>query len=209
MMAAVLRFSCALQAVERSLQEAVALSTSQAAPLLSAPWGLHFIAHASSSALLTTSKALLQSVRFWKAANAVASTAGLARNSNSSSRGRPVLMARVLNHQNSLKDKQQQQQWKDGPSAGGVAGSSIGASMSATIKASAQAASILSRCVQCPGTFMLPRASVQPPQHASGKLLKPPFKVKASDQTFCVWRLTAAYCAQLEADGLHSPAVAL
>jgi hypothetical protein len=152
-MAALLHISYALQAVERSLQEAVALSTSQAAPLLSVPWGLHFIANASSSALLTNSKALLQSVRFWKAANAVASTAGLARSSHSSNRGRPVLMARVLNHQNSLKEKQQQQR-KDGPSAGGAAGSS-GAGVSATIKACAQTASILSRCVHCFVTVLL------------------------------------------------------
>jgi hypothetical protein len=61
-----------LQAVDKSLNEAVALSTSQASPLLSAGWGLHFISHASSSALLTTSRALLQCVRVWKAANALA-----------------------------------------------------------------------------------------------------------------------------------------
>lgn len=64
--------SLLLQAVDKSLNEAVALCTSQASPLLSAGWGLHFISHASSSALLTTSRALLQCVRVWKAANALA-----------------------------------------------------------------------------------------------------------------------------------------
>lgn len=134
-----------LQAVDRSLSEAVALSTSQAAPLLSAPWGLHFVAHASSSTLLTTSKVLLEAVYFWKAANARAGPAGLA---SSSSRRRPVLMVRALNHQNSFADRQQQQR-KEGTThgSGSGSGSRSSSAVAATAKACAQTATILSRCV--------------------------------------------------------------
>lgn len=132
-----------VQAVDRSLSETVALSTSQAAPLLSAPWGLHFVAHASSSTLLTTSKVLLEAVYFWKAANARAGPAGLA---SSSSRRRPVLMVRALNHQNSFADRQQQQR-KEGARRGSGSGSGSSSAVATTAKACAQTATILSRCV--------------------------------------------------------------
>jgi len=149
-----------LQAVERALSEAVQLSTSQAAPLLSAPWGLHFIAHASSSALLLSSRALLQAVRVWKAASAMAGAAGLASGSGNGGRGRPVLMARVLNHQSSWKEKQQQQQ--QGGKAGGSAGTTGNSSsntVSATILMCGRSASILSQWIKGPGGNSLAAAA--------------------------------------------------
>lgn len=136
-----------LQAVDKSLQEVVALDSSQATPLLSEPWGLHYIAHTSSQTLLTTSKALFEAVYAWKCTNALAEAAGMVQTS-SGNRTRPVLMARAFNHQDS---RQQQQQRKEGPSSGGTAsssgsGSKAAAAMTATVQTCAKTAKLLSRC---------------------------------------------------------------
>lgn len=163
------------QAVDKSLSEAIQLSTSQAAPLLGAPWGLHFIAHASSSALLTTSRALLQALRFWKAATvmsgggaaAAAGSGGATPGSAHSSRVRPVLMARTLNHQGSFGDKQQSPQHQAG---GGSKGSA--ASLSATIKSCAGSASILSRWLRGAGGDSLANAALSTATGAAAAVME-------------------------------------
>lgn len=159
------------QAVDKALSAAVQLSTSQASPLLSAPWGLHFISHASSSALLVTSRALLQSVRFWKAGYVMAGAAGtagaaaggLGRSGSGSSGGRlrPALMARALNHQHSLGgDKQQQQGSSSGKGAGASSeGAGRSATLPAILRACAKSASILSQWLKGPAGDSLAAAA--------------------------------------------------
>jgi hypothetical protein len=135
-------------------------------------------------------------VRFWKAAHAVASTAGLVRNSNSSTRGRPVLMARVLNHQNSLTDKQQQQR-KDGPIAGRAAGSS-GAGVSPTMKACAQTAQILSRFVHPPFTVLILTAPTETRLAVVDHLFS--HVVQYSSSLDPAWHVAASCCSSQSRD---------
>ncbi|KAF6258720.1 hypothetical protein COO60DRAFT_1701205 [Scenedesmus sp. NREL 46B-D3] len=85
-----------LQGVDKAMQEACRLSSSPASRLLAAPWGLPFIGHASSTALLLAARSMLLSVRVWKVAAASDAAAAAA---GARPAGRPVLMARALNQQ--------------------------------------------------------------------------------------------------------------
>jgi hypothetical protein len=150
--------------VSRSLAAAVALGSTEAAPLVLCPWGLTFAAYTSSADLLLSCRVLMLSVCTWKAAAAKAELAAVSSSGNGSggskrSAGRPVLMARNLNS-HAAGSKQQQQQ----PSAKGlstVVEEADGALADAgtAMALSAQCAALLSQWLRGTGGDSLRQAS--------------------------------------------------
>uniref|UniRef100_A0A383VTA8 Uncharacterized protein n=1 Tax=Tetradesmus obliquus TaxID=3088 RepID=A0A383VTA8_TETOB len=137
--------SSSLQAVDKALQETCHLSSGPAARLLAVPWGLPFIGHASSTALLLAARSMLLSVRVWKVA-AASEAAAAAAAGGGRPVGRPVLMARALN-------QQQQQLIGAAAGAGGVkalpaAAGAFGGSSSSSQSGDAAA---LAACAKCAG----------------------------------------------------------